>query len=72
MSHLISQLQNLVNKCVEYSKRWLIKFNLKKSTIMNVGAKFINEEAIKIEIDGVRLPVVSECSYLGTKVNNST
>ena len=64
MCHLISHLQNLVNKYVEYSKRWLIKFNFNKSTIMNVGAKLIDDEAIMIENDGVRLPVVGKCKVM--------
>jgi len=68
LANLISELQKLVDMCNEYSKKWLMKFNVNKSMVMNVGYKVLNNEQIKIKIDNVLLPVVNECKYLGLKI----
>ena len=39
LANLISELQRMIDICVDYNKRWLIKYNVKKSVIMNLGHK---------------------------------
>jgi hypothetical protein len=51
LANLISKLQKLVDMCDEFSKKWLMKYNVNKSMVMNVGYKVLNNERIKIKID---------------------
>jgi uncharacterized membrane protein YkvA (DUF1232 family) len=60
LNNLISELQKLVDMSNEYSKKWLMKFNVKKSMVMDVGYKVLNNEQIKIKIDNVLFPVFNE------------
>jgi hypothetical protein len=42
-----------------------ILYNVKKSVIMNICHKIINNEGIKIKKNKTYLPVIDECKYLG-------
>jgi hypothetical protein len=68
LANLICELQRMIDICVDYSKKWLMKYNIKKSMIMNIGYQMIKNEDIKIKINDRVLPVVSECKYLGLKI----
>ncbi len=48
-----------------------MKYNVKKSVIMNLGHKIVNNEDIKIKINDKILPVVNECKYLGLNINEN-
>ena len=71
LANLISELQRMVDICVDYNKRWLMKYNVKKSVVMNLGHKIVNNEDIKIKINDKILPVVNECKYLGLNINEN-
>ena len=49
-----------MEQCKEYSKKWLVKNNLKKSVILNCGIKMFKDEEINIIMEGKRIPVVKE------------
>ena len=67
LANLTSELLRMVDICVEYNNKRLMKYNVKKSMVMNVGYKVINNEDIKIKIKELELPVVNECK--GLKIN---
>ena len=46
-----SELQRMMDICVNYWNKWLMKYNIKKSVIMNVGHQIIKNEDIRIKIN---------------------
>ena len=71
MATLISQLKILIEECEKYSKKWLLKYNVKKSVIINCSGNITKDEDINIKMNEVRIPVVAACKYLGLIINNS-
>jgi hypothetical protein len=45
---------------------------VKKSVIINCSGNITKDEDINIKINNVRIPVVTECKYLGLIINNKT
>ena len=68
LSPVDSHLQRLLDICDEYSKFWRIKFNAKKSNVMEFGPQFFNNSAFFIN-DNL-ITKVDEITYLGVKISN--
>ena len=56
-------LQNLLDMCAEYGKKWLIKFNALKSKIVEFGEQIITNNSF--QMNGNEIPIVEEIVYLG-------
>ena len=69
VSPSMSHMNKLIDKCVEFGKRWLIKFNPKKSVILNGGEKLYQNEQIKIVMGDSIMPVVEKSKYLGILID---
>ena len=69
LATLLNHLKQLVETCEEYSNRWMLKYNVKKSVILNCGYQMIKDEEIEIKMDGITLPVVKASKYLGITIN---
>jgi hypothetical protein len=66
---LIEKLNKLVDICGDYSKKWMLQYNIKKSVIINCGKNIYKDEEIDIKMNGIRLPVVEMSKYLGVEIN---
>ena len=66
---IIERLNKLVDICEDYSKKWMLKYNIKKSVIINCGKNIYKDEEIDIKMNGIRLPVVEMSKYLGVEIN---
>ena len=66
---ILQQLKNLIEVCMKYSKEWLLKYNAKKSVIINCGYVMYKDEDIEVKMDNNRLPVVQANKYLGIMIN---
>ena len=60
-------LQNLLDMCAEYGKKWLIKFNALKSKIVEFGEQIITNNSF--QMNGNEIPIVEEIVYLGVTLN---
>ena len=67
---LLENMKQLLNTCEKYSEKWLLKYNAKKSCIINCGTKIYRDEEINLEMNGEKLPVVNVCKYLGVEIND--
>jgi hypothetical protein len=47
----------------------MLKYNIKKSVVLNCGHQIVKDEDIEIKMDGVNLPVVKASKYLGININ---
>ena len=68
LSPVDSHLQRLLDICDEYSKFWKIKFNAKKSNIIEFGPQFFKNTSFYISNN--LITKVYEITYLGAKINN--
>jgi hypothetical protein len=68
LSPVDSHLQKLLDICDEFSKNWRIRFNAKKSNIMEIGPQFFKKSTFYINNN--LIPKVDEIIYLGVKINN--
>jgi hypothetical protein len=68
LSPVDSHLQRLLDICDEFSKNWRIRFNAKKSNIMEIGPQFFKNS--NFFINNNLIPKVDEMIYLGVKINN--
>ena len=62
-------LQNCLNKLLEYTKRWNLKVNLKKTQVMVFNCQKRNKPIFTF--DNTVLKIVKEYKYLGTTVTNT-
>ena len=69
LATVLQHLSKLIEFCEQFSKKWLLKYNFKKSFIVNGGEEIYKDEDINIFMGGVRLPVVGACKYLGININ---
>ena len=67
ISPVDSQLQQLLDLCTNYGKKWLIKFNPKKSNIVSFGKSIVERNFI---LNNSSLTEVNEIKYLGYIINN--
>ncbi len=67
---LLQNMRKLIETCEIYSNKWLLKYNAKKSYIINCGRHIYEDDEIDIRMNGEKLPVVSVCKYLGIEINN--
>jgi hypothetical protein len=67
---LLQNLRKLIETCEIYSNKWLLKYNAKKSCIINCGRHIYEDDEIDIMMNGEKLAVVSVCKYLGMEINN--
>jgi hypothetical protein len=65
----ISQMNQMIEKCVEFGSKWLIKFNPKKSVILNAGEKLFKNIQIKVVMGQAEMPVVEISKYLGVPID---
>jgi hypothetical protein len=68
LSPVDSHLQRLLDICDEFSKNWRIRFNAKKSNIMEIGPQFFKNSTFFINNN--LISKVDEIIYLGVKINN--
>ena len=68
LSPVDSHLQRLLDICDEFSKNWRIRFNAKKSNIVEFGTQFFKNSTFNINNN--LIPKVDEIIYLGVKINN--
>ena len=68
LSPIDSHLQRLLDICDEFSKNWRIRFNAKKSNIVEFGTQFFKNSTFNINNN--LIPKVDEIIYLGVKINN--
>ena len=66
---MLENMKQLLNTCEKYSEKWLLKYNDKKSCIINCVTKIYRDEEINLEMNGEKLPVVNVCKYLGVEIN---
>ena len=64
-------MKQLVKCCEDYSKKWLLSYNAKKSVILNCGYQVIKDEDIEVEMNEARQPMVETCNYLGVNINKA-
>jgi hypothetical protein len=69
LATLLKHLNQLVEECEAYGKKWMLKYNIKKSVVLNCGHQIVKDEDIEIKMDGVNLPVVKASKYLGININ---
>ena len=62
-------LQSCLNKLQEYTKRWNLKVNLKKTQVMVFNCQKKNKPTFTF--DNTVLKIVKEYKYLGTTVTNT-
>ena len=62
-------MKELVKKCEEYSKKWLMNYNTNKSVILNCGYQMYKDEDIDIRMNDKRIPVIEASKYLGVMLN---
>jgi hypothetical protein len=67
---LLQNMRKLIETCEIYSNKWLLKYNAKKSCIINCGRHIYEDDEIDIRMNGEKLPVVSVCKNLGIEINN--
>ena len=60
-------LQMILDRCEEYGKKWLIKFNALKSKIIEFGPQIITNNSF--QLNGNEIPIVEEIIYLGVVLN---
>jgi hypothetical protein len=65
----ISKMNKTIEKCVEFGSKWLIKFNPKKSVILNAGENLFKNEQIKELMGQAEMPVVEISKYLGVQID---
>ncbi len=58
MATLISHLRKFIEECDNYSKKWMLKYNVRKSVIINCSGNITKDEDINIKMNDVRIPVV--------------
>ena len=71
MASSVRHMQLLLNMCEEYSLMWKMKFNPKKSIVINCGLKIYDDDDIDLFISNNKIPVVDESKYLGLIINKS-
>ena len=69
LSPVDSHLQRLLDICDAYSKFWRIKFNAKKSNIIEFGPQFFENTTFFINKN--EISKVDEITYLGVKINKN-
>ncbi len=57
--------------CVEFSIKWMFKFNANKSLMMNCGYKLYKNNQIMIKIGDKILETKDTCKYLGITLNEN-
>ena len=62
-------MNQMIEKCVEFGSKWLIKFNPKKSVILNAGENLFKNEQIKELMGQAEMPVVEISKYLGVQID---
>ena len=67
----INNMKTIIETCVEFGKKWLVKFNAKKSVIMNCGKKVFQDSEIEIKMEGKVMPVMDACKYLGIIIDTT-
>ena len=66
LSPSLNKIEKLISICVEYSIKWIFKFNANKSLIMNCGYKLYENNQIMIKKIGDKiLETKDTCKYLG-------
>jgi hypothetical protein len=68
LSPVDSHLQKLLNICDDYSKSWRMRFNAKKSNLIEFGPQFFKNS--NFYINDSLITYVEEITYLGVKINN--
>jgi hypothetical protein len=56
---VLQNLKSIIETCEKYSEKWLLKYNAKKSCIINCGRRICEDEDIDIKMNGEKLPVVT-------------
>ena len=69
LSPVDSHLQRLLDICDAFSKFWRIKFNAKKSNIIEFGPQFFENTTFFINKN--EISKVDEITYLGVKINKN-
>jgi len=68
----ITGLQNLINVCTEYAKKWRLKFGLQKSKCMVAGSNHISFDSIPIwYLDNTPMQTVNNLDVLGVTFSNN-
>jgi hypothetical protein len=70
MATIISHLRKLIEECDNYSIKWVLKYNVRKSVIINCSGNITKDADINIKMNDVRIPNETECKYLGLFINN--
>ena len=65
ISTSLSHLQHMLNICMEFGQKWKIKYNPRKSELMNAGLKLFEDVDIQVLMYGISLPLVTQLVYLG-------
>ena len=71
LSPSLNHLKRLVKVCNEYGNRWFIKFNGKKSTMLQTVNKLYDNHELNVKINDSDLAVVSNIKYLGCEINSN-
>ena len=71
LSPSLKKIEKFVGICVEYSLKWMFKFNANKSLIMNCGFKLYENSQIKIRLGDKILETKDTCKYLGLILNEN-
>ena len=56
---LLQNMRKLIETCEIYGNKWLLKYNAKKSCIINCGRQIYEDEDIDIRMNGEKLPLVN-------------
>jgi hypothetical protein len=56
---VLQNLKSIIETCEKNSEKWLLKYNAKKSCIINSGRRICEDEDIDIKMNGEKLPVVT-------------
>jgi hypothetical protein len=71
LSPSLKKIEKFVGICVDYSLKWIFKFNADTSLIMNCGFKLYENSQIKISLGDKILETKDTCKYLGLILNEN-
>jgi hypothetical protein len=71
LSSSLFGMQKLLEICSEYGADWNIKFNPLKSCILQTGRRLYKDKEMRLFLNRIQVPVVSETKYLGLMMKNS-
>ena len=71
LSSSLKKIEKFVGICVDYSLKWMFKFNANKWLIINCGFRLYKNSQIQIRLGDKILETKDTCKYLGLILNEN-